>query len=105
MYSPHFSHFSYSPEPLQTKVENLPLNMYSPHFRKRGCNMDSNLISLVAMVTVAIYFVPTIIAATRKHQNSVQIFLLNIFLGWTFLGWVAALIWSTTKVDNPKTET
>ena len=45
---------------------------------------------------VAIFFLPTINAVLRQHNNAVQIFLVNILLGWTFLGWVVALVWSTT---------
>lgn len=38
------------------------------------------------------YFLPWAIAATRGKSNSAAIGLLNFFLGWTFLGWVAALV-------------
>lgn len=50
------------------------------------------------IVILVLYFIPAIIAAMRKHPNQNPIFLLNLFLGWTFLGWVAALIWSFTAV-------
>ncbi|MBN1369235.1 MAG: superinfection immunity protein [Dehalococcoidaceae bacterium] len=41
-----------------------------------------------------LYFLPTILAVTRKHPNTLAIFLLNFFLGWSFIGWVVALVWS-----------
>lgn len=41
-----------------------------------------------------VYFLPTIIAGGRGHRNTTAIVLLNVFLGWTFLGWVVALVWS-----------
>lgn len=41
-----------------------------------------------------ITFLPTFIAYWRAHPNRVPILLLNIFFGWTILGWVAALIWA-----------
>lgn len=37
---------------------------------------------------------PTVIAAARRHRNLLGIFLLNLFAGWTGVGWLAALIWS-----------
>jgi len=37
----------------------------------------------------------------RSHHNAATIFLLNLFLGWTFLGWVIALVWSATAVQKP----
>ncbi len=55
--------------------------------------MDAEFLSLLLGIIV-LYFLPTIIATTRKHSNAVSIFVLNLFLGWTFLGWVIALIWS-----------
>ena len=42
-----------------------------------------------------LYFLPMIIAMVRHHRQIVPIILLNIFVGWTFIGWVAALIWAS----------
>ena len=47
---------------------------------------------------VLAYFVPSLIASIRGHHNEGAIFLLNLLLGWTGLGWVIALIWSATAV-------
>ena len=41
-----------------------------------------------------IYFVPTIVAIIRNTRDFLRIMLLNIFGGWTFVGWVIALVWS-----------
>ena len=48
----------------------------------------------VAFIWLAIYFIPIIIAYIRRHNNFVAICLLNIFTGWTFLGWLASLLWA-----------
>lgn len=40
------------------------------------------------------YFLPSIIGAIRKKQNAGAIFALNLFLGWTLIGWVIALVWA-----------
>jgi hypothetical protein len=40
------------------------------------------------------YFLPTIVAVLRRKASSLGIFLLNLFLGWTFIGWIGALIWA-----------
>jgi hypothetical protein len=37
------------------------------------------------------------VAFARHHRQSLAIFLLNLFAGWTFIGWVAALIWAVIK--------
>lgn len=46
------------------------------------------------------YFIPTCVAGFRRHHNAFAIFLLNLFLGWTGLGWIAALIWAATRVER-----
>lgn len=40
------------------------------------------------------YFLPTLIASARSHCNTSSILVLNFFLGWSIVGWVAALAWS-----------
>lgn len=39
-----------------------------------------------------LYFLPAIIAAARHTHNAAGILLVNIFLGWTGIGWFAALL-------------
>lgn len=41
-----------------------------------------------------VYLLPTLIAVDRKHRNQGSIFIINLFLGWTFIGWVLSLAWS-----------
>jgi hypothetical protein len=52
---------------------------------------------VVVCLSAAIYFIPAIIASVRKHQNETAIGLINLLLGWTVLGWLAAFIWSFTN--------
>jgi hypothetical protein len=40
------------------------------------------------------YLVPWSIAYARRHDKQVPIFLINLLLGWTLIGWLAALIWA-----------
>lgn len=54
---------------------------------------------LAIILIVVLYFVPTIVAWRRDHRNMNPIFLLNLLLGWTFIGWVGALVWSFTAQD------
>jgi hypothetical protein len=51
---------------------------------------------MIASLALVIYLTPTAIAGNRGHKNGWSILALNVLLGWTFLGWVAALIWSLT---------
>jgi hypothetical protein len=40
-----------------------------------------------------LYFLPTIVASNRGHCVT-GILLLNLFLGWTGIGWVVLLLWA-----------
>jgi hypothetical protein len=43
------------------------------------------------LVLLVLYFVPTIVAARRKHHNTLAICALNLFLGWTVIGWIGEM--------------
>jgi hypothetical protein len=62
---------------------------------------SNTLVLIVFFVSLAVYFLPSLVASTRLHPNSKPIMLLNLFLGWTLMGWVGALIWSASKIDSP----
>lgn len=55
---------------------------------------------IVPSLLVALYLLPWIIAAWREHHNQNAIGMLNLLLGWTLLGWVAALVWSVTAAQR-----
>lgn len=59
---------------------------------------SGTLAIIVFFLGVAIYFLPSFNASSRKHPNSSSIFLLNLFLGWTMIGWVVALVWSASSI-------
>lgn len=46
------------------------------------------------------YFLPTIIAKSRRRPNTGAIFALNLFVGWTLVGWVIALVWALTEANK-----
>ncbi|MFV8333671.1 superinfection immunity protein [Flavobacterium sp. XS1P32] len=52
------------------------------------------------ILILALYFLPSIIG--YSHRNFGSIFLLNLLLGWTVIGWIVAIIWA---VSNDKKET
>ena len=49
---------------------------------------------VAGVVFVILHFWPTIVARHRNHPSSGGILALNLFLGWTLIGWVVALAWS-----------
>jgi hypothetical protein len=59
---------------------------------------------VVMALCMGVYFVPSIVASKRNHKNFTSILLLNIFLGFSLIGWVIALVWSTSAQDNGGTK-
>ena len=60
--------------------------------------MEELVIALfVLFILIVIYFLPTAIAFSYNRKNKVAILVLNLFLGWTFFGWVGALVWEYMK--------
>lgn len=47
-----------------------------------------------------LYFLPSLIALVRGKRDTMAIFLLNLFLGWSVIGWIVALVWAA-KNDVP----
>ena len=53
-------------------------------------------------LSTVMYFLPSIIALARSKRDLLAIFLLNLFLGWSVIGWIVALVWAA-KSDVPTT--
>ena len=61
---------------------------------------------IVLGIVLGLYFLPTIIASQRGVTNLGSIAVINLFLGWTLVGWVVALAMSFKDVparDAPVT--
>ncbi|MFX1673935.1 superinfection immunity protein [Paraburkholderia sp. A2WS-5] len=46
------------------------------------------------VVLTLLYFVPSIIALSRRHRHRTAVRRLNAMFGWSVLGWIAAFIWA-----------
>ena len=54
--------------------------------------------TLFIVLLILLYFLPSILGL-NKH-NIMSIFALNLFLGWTFIGWVVSLVWALSKDEQ-----
>jgi ABC-type sugar transport system permease subunit len=52
------------------------------------------LFAILITIFSLFYFLPFAIAFNRKRANTGAIFALNLFLGWSLIGWVFALVWA-----------
>jgi hypothetical protein len=64
--------------------------------------MEGLVIFLVFLqiLFTGVYIVPLLVAAVRCHPNVVSITIVNLFLGWTFIGWIVALVWAVSHIDG-----
>ena len=87
-------------------MSHIPMPLMRPHPLMAHLASDPNwAMHIVAGLVVGVliigllmvtYLLPTTIAACRKRPNAGGIFALNLFLGWTLLGWVLAFVWACT---------
>lgn len=48
----------------------------------------------ILLLFIIMYFLPSILAGTRQHNESGTIFMLNLLLGWTVIAWIITFFWS-----------
>jgi hypothetical protein len=56
--------------------------------------MLSNVIELLPLSLVILYYVPFMVAAARDHDSLIPILLVNTAFGWTGIGWLLTLTWA-----------
>lgn len=66
--------------------------------------MKTIRIVIGALLCLTIYMLPAGIGIIRARSNAVSIFVLNLFLGWTLIGWVISLVWAVADDDKKKAE-
>jgi hypothetical protein len=60
---------------------------------------------VLAALAFAFYFFPWTVAWGRHHRAVLAIGILNLFVGWTGIGWIAALVWACTPNVSTADET
>jgi hypothetical protein len=57
------------------------------------------LLFIFLLIITPIYFLPSILACDKCNYKSVL--LINIFFGWTIVGWIASLVWGLNTAKDP----
>jgi hypothetical protein len=57
--------------------------------------------AVILNILVVLYLLPTLVALIRHVRNVGSIAVINVFLGWSFYGWVVALALACQHVDKP----
>lgn len=55
------------------------------------------------LVAPALYLLPTYEAWVKSHPNFIGIALVNVFLGWSLIGWIVALVWAHKRPEPTPT--
>ncbi len=81
------------PGPVRAPVVDLPARLTDQQ-------PVSTPVVVIAWVTTALfglYLLPWAIAATRGKANQWTVFVVSLFLGWTGVGWIVALVLACTR--------
>lgn len=77
--------------------------------RKKNAEAAAGLFGMGILMTVIfcgvvllVEMTPTWIALLRGHPNLMPIFIVNFFLSWTCIGWIVALAWSFSAIEQPQ---
>jgi hypothetical protein len=60
--------------------------------------MDGSIVGAMEVLALVVlglffYFLPSLIGSGKRNAGA--IFVLNLFTGWSFIGWVIALVWAS----------
>lgn len=70
-----------------------------------GTNTAAAVATFVFFIAVPVlYFLPSIEAKINQNPNMTPILVVNLFLGWTLVGWVVALAWAHKKAQGQNSE-
>lgn len=61
-------------------------------------------VAFIVVAALCVYFFPSIVAILRR-VNIGQVIVINLFFGWTFIGWVSALVVASASkvyIDPPQ---
>ena len=64
--------------------------------------MSEIAIAVFAIVLAAMYMQPYLIAKWQHHRDAEKILALNLFLGWTVIGWFAAFTWTLLSMSTDR---
>ena len=55
--------------------------------------------TIIILMIGVIYMLPSIAVIGTTHPQKVPLIIVNILLGWTFVGWVIVLAWAAWNYD------
>lgn len=59
------------------------------------------VLTALGVASTAVYLLPILLGIVRRAPDIAVIAVVNIFLGWTFAGWIAALALALRSLNAP----
>ena len=56
------------------------------------------------VLIVVVYLLPIAVAVLRKHRAALDIMVINLWLGWTVIGWFIVMVWACKADAEAVTE-
>lgn len=56
-----------------------------------GSGVAVVFVIVIWVISFIAYWIPTVVAFVRGVPNKASVLVINLFLGWTIIGWVVAL--------------
>jgi|GEM_PF-2045921 len=57
---------------------------------------------VVLTAMAGVYFLPSIVVLVRRSDTAGAVVVINLFLGWTFVGWVTSLAMAVSGTSSPR---
>jgi hypothetical protein len=92
---------SYSPYPSTLSEANLPYPTQVVLPASYRCSGGHITVAWLGAIMTLGYLLPWAIGASRNRPNCLAIAMINVFLGWTGLGWFAALVLACLPNPQP----
>ncbi len=59
------------------------------------------ILTIIMFIGIVIYIIPSLLALLRHNKKTGLIAIINIFLGWSIIGWIIALTMSLSSKYSP----
>jgi len=64
--------------------------------------VEHTITVVLLILIVILYMLPSLLAYGRQHPRRQELLILNILLGWTLIGWIAAFLWALLARPEPQ---
>jgi hypothetical protein len=81
--------------------QDIAWNVAEQAFGRMMADVVLPLLAVFIAGAVLVYFIPFLVALMRRCKDKKNILLINLFLGWTIIGWVIALIQAFSQKTPP----